>query len=118
MTLNYESFLFLPLVLSVNSLEQKCFLSNRETFYHKNPGYVEKEKQTTIEKRGTSDSRYVFFVLHIRVPLCFPFFISIFIVDEFGKEEQTHYKSQKRGINSFGSQLAPTSKKTKEFLIC
>lgn len=69
----------------------------------------EKEKQTTIKKRGTS--RYVFFVLHIRVPLCFTFFISIFI--ELGKGEQTHYKSQKRGINSFGSQLAPTSEKNK-----
>lgn len=72
----------------------------------------EKEKQTTIEKRGTS--RYVFFVLHIRVPLCFPFFISIFI--ELGKGEQTHYKNQKRGINSVGSQLAPSSgKKQKNF---
>jgi len=48
-------------------------------------------------------------VLHVRVPLCFPFFISIFI--ELGEGEQNHYKSQKRGINSFGSQLAPTSKK-------
>lgn len=75
---------------------------------------LKKEKQTTIKKRGTS--RYVFFVLHIRVPLCFTFFISIFI--ELGKGEQKNIKAKSEASIHLGHSWLPLQKKTKEFLIC
>lgn len=116
MTLNYEIFLFLPLVLSVNSLEQKCFLSNRETFYHRNPGYVKKRKNKNKQQSKNEGRHDMCFLCCTYV---FPYaFHSLFhFLLSWAKETIIKAKSE-ASIHLGHSWFPLRKKKTKEFLIC